>query len=56
MGYKFSKRCTNHTLEMKIGDDTIPQVMRFMYIESIVQNDGEIEIDVSYRIQARWMK
>jgi len=43
-------------LEVKVGDHTIPQVTRFKYLGSIVQNDGEIEADVSHRIQAGWLK
>ena len=43
MEYKFSKRRTNSNLEVKIGDDTIPQVTRFKYLGSIIQSDGEIE-------------
>ena len=44
------------TLEVKVGDHTIPQVTRFKYLGSIVQNDGEIEADVSHHIQAGWLK
>jgi len=44
------------TLEVKVGDHIIPQVTRFKYLGSIVQNDGEIEADVSHHIQAGWLK
>jgi len=43
-------------LEVKVGDHIIPQVTRFKYLGFIVQNDGEIEADVSHRIQAGWLK
>ena len=56
MESKFSKRRTNSNLEVRIEDDTIPQVKRFKYLGSIIQNDGEIEGDVNHRIQAGWMK
>jgi len=56
MECNFSKRISRSTLEVKFGDHIIPQVTRFKYLGSIVQNDGEIEADVSYRIQAGWLK
>jgi len=56
MKCNFSKRRSRSTLEVKVGDHTIPQVTRFEYLGSIVQNDGEIEVDVSHRIQAGWLK
>ena len=56
MECKFSKRRTSSNVEVKVGDDTIPQVARFKYLGSIIHNDGEIEADVNHRIQAGWMK
>jgi hypothetical protein len=56
MECNFSKRRSRSTLEVKVGDRIIPQVTRFKYLGSIVQNDGEIEADVSHRIQAGWLK
>ena len=56
MECKFGKRCTNFNLEVKIRNDTILQVTRFKYLGSIIQNDGEIEGDVNYRIQTGWLK
>jgi len=38
----FSKRRSSPTLEVKVGDHIIPQVTRFKYLGSIVQNNGEI--------------
>ena len=43
-------------MEVKVGDHIIHQVTRFKYLGSIVQNDGEIEADVNYHIQAGWLK
>jgi len=56
MECNFSKRRSRSTLEVKAGDHIIPQVTRFKYLRSIVQNNREIEADVSHRIQARWLK
>jgi len=52
----FSKRRSRSTLEVKVGDHTISQITRFKYFGSIVQNDREIEANVSHRIQAGWLK
>ena len=41
---------------MKIGDNTTPQVTRFKYLGSIIQNDGEIKGDVNHSIHAGWPK
>ena len=38
-------------LEVKVGDDLIPQLSKFKYIGFIIQNDGEMSDDVTYRIQ-----
>ena len=46
----FSRRHTNSSLEVKIGDNTIPQVTRFKYLRPMMQNDGEIEGEINYRI------
>jgi len=56
MKCNFSGRRSRSTLEVKVGDHIIPQVTRFKYLGSLVQNDGEIEADVSHRIQAGWLK
>jgi len=42
-------------VKVKVGDHIIPQVTRFKYLGSIVQNDGEIKADVSHHIQAGWL-
>ena len=56
MEFNFSKRKTKSTLKVKVGDYIIPQITRFTYLGSIVQNDGEIEADVNHRIQVGWLK
>ena len=50
MECKFGKRCTNSNLEVKIENDTIPQIIGFKYLGSIIQNDREIEGYVNHRI------
>ncbi|KAL5153310.1 Craniofacial development protein 2 [Glycine soja] len=56
MECKFNKRRRFSNSEVKIGDHIIPQVTRFKYLGSVIQDDGEIEGDVNHRIQAGWMK
>ena len=56
MKCNFSGMRSRSTLEVKVGDHMIPQVTRFKYLGSIVQNDGEIEVDVSHRIQSGLLK
>ena len=41
---------------MKIRDDTVPQIIRFKYLISISQNDGESEGDVNHKIQVGWIE
>ncbi|KAL5163093.1 Retrovirus-related Pol polyprotein from type-1 retrotransposable element R2 [Glycine soja] len=56
MECKFNKRRRVSNSEVKIRDHIIPQVTRFKYLGSVIQDDGEIEGDVNHRIQAGWMK
>ena len=56
MKCKFSKRYTNSNIEARIEDDIIPQVTRFTYTGSIIQNNKEIEGDVNHMIQYGWME
>ncbi|KAH1257658.1 Craniofacial development protein 2 [Glycine max] len=56
MECKFNKRRRVSNSEVKIGDHIIPQVTRFKYLGSVIQDDGESEGDVNHRIQAGWMK
>jgi len=52
MECRFSKRQSVSSLEVKVGDHSVPQVTWFKYLGSIVQNHREIEADVNHRIQA----
>jgi len=56
MECKFSKKQANNDMEVKIGEHIIPQVSKFRYLGSILQRDGEIDGDVTHRIQAGWTK
>ncbi|KAL5168862.1 DnaJ subfamily C member 7 [Glycine soja] len=56
MECKFNKSRRVSNSEVKIGGHIIPQVTRFKYLGSVIQDDGEIEGDVNHRIQAGWMK
>ena len=42
--------------EAAIGGAAIPKVMRFRYLGSIIQEDGEIDEDVNQRIKIGWQK
>ena len=39
-----------------LGEQVINKSERFRYLDSIVQNDGEIDGDVISRIQVGWLK
>ncbi|KAL5188110.1 hypothetical protein HKD37_05G013655 [Glycine soja] len=56
MECKFNKRRRVSNSKVKIGDHIIPQVTRFKYLGSVIQDDGEMEGDVNHRIQVGWMK
>ena len=56
MHCNFSKRQGRSEMEVKLGGQVIPQVTKFRYLGSIIQQDGEIDNDVSHRIQAGWYK
>ncbi|KAF1895963.1 hypothetical protein Lal_00033915 [Lupinus albus] len=50
MKCKFSKRRINLTIEVKVGDQTIPHVTKFRYIASIIQDDKKSVINVNHKI------
>ena len=47
--YEFNRRCTSPDMEVKIGNNIIPQVTQFKYLGFIIQNNREEE-DVNYRM------
>ncbi|KAK9140212.1 hypothetical protein Scep_009893 [Stephania cephalantha] len=67
-GYKLSRmkteymhcefRNTRHRYDgvVKLGEIEVLKVNHFRYLGSIIQNDGNIENDVTHRIQAGWKK
>ena len=42
-------------LDVKLGDQIIPQVTKFKYLGSIIGQNDEID-DVNHRIRVRWCK
>ena len=43
-------------LDVKLGNQIIPQVTKFKYLGSVIRQDCEIDDDVNHRIQAGWCK
>ncbi|KAG5584416.1 hypothetical protein H5410_044850 [Solanum commersonii] len=43
-------------VEVRLDTWDIPKRVSFKYIGSLIQGNGEIDDDVTYRISARWMK
>ena len=43
-------------MEVKIGEHIISNVSSFQYLGLIIQSNEKTNGDVTYRIQARWMK
>ena len=41
---------------VRLDGQEIPRSSHFKYLGSIIQKDGEIDSDVSHRIQAGWLK
>lgn len=50
MECRLRKRRIVYNLELKVRDYIIPYFMQFIYLESIAQNNGEIERDVNHRV------
>ena len=54
---KFSRRCTNNGLEVKIGDHgPCYKSYSLSILGPSYKMMGEIEEDINHRIQTRWMK
>ena len=43
-------------LDVKLGNQIIPQVTKFKYLGSVRRQDGEIDDDVNHKIQVGWCK
>ena len=41
---------------MTIGGDVVASTKKFKYLVSVIQSNGEIDGDVTHRIQAGWLK
>ena len=52
----FSKRMNNDQVMITLSDHMIPIVKCFKYLGSIIQKDGEIDVDVNRRIKTEWLK
>ncbi|XP_059302074.1 uncharacterized protein LOC132054006 [Lycium ferocissimum] len=53
---KFSNVLHEADIEVKLDTQVIQRKGSFKYLRSIIQGNGEIEEDVTYRIGTRWMK
>ena len=52
----FDDTQTHEDTEIKLGNQTIQQVNKFMYLGSIIQKDCAVDNSVNNRIQAGWVK
>ncbi|XP_021974852.1 uncharacterized protein LOC110869960 [Helianthus annuus] len=52
----FSGTVDREDTQITIDSQAVPQVTKFKYLGSFVQKDGEIDSDVSHRIQAGWCR
>ncbi|XP_070013149.1 uncharacterized protein [Nicotiana sylvestris] len=53
---KFSGETLGGEGEVRLDSHIIPRRGSFKYLESIIQGDREIDVDVAHRIRAGWMK
>ena len=42
--------------DVTMGEDVVASSIKFKYLGSIIQSDGEIDGDVIHHIQAGWLK
>ena len=42
--------------KVTIGEEVVASMTNFKYLGSIIQSNGEIDGDVTHRIQAGWLK
>ena len=47
---------THEEGEVSLEGQVVPKKDTFRYLGSMLQKDGDIDVDVSHRIKARWMK
>ena len=53
---RFSESYRNDEKTIKLDGQNVPKSERFRYLGSIIQNDGNVDGNVNYRIQTTWMK
>ncbi|XP_070035700.1 uncharacterized protein [Nicotiana tomentosiformis] len=53
---KFSDVSGEADVEVRLDSQVVPKRESFKYLGSIIQGDGEIDEDVTYRIRVEWMK
>ncbi|XP_076904920.1 uncharacterized protein LOC143560516 [Bidens hawaiensis] len=46
----------NEDIQITIEGQVVPQVTKFKYLGSFVQNDGELDSDVALRLQVGWCR
>ena len=56
MKCKFSDNCRNDEVTIRLDEQDVPKSERFKYLDSIIQNYNNINGDMNYKIQVRWMK
>ncbi|KAK9161059.1 hypothetical protein Syun_007400 [Stephania yunnanensis] len=56
MHYEFRNTRHRDNGMVNLGEVEVPKVNHFGYLGSIIQNDSNIENDVTHRIQAGWKK
>ena len=56
MECKFNKQRIRDYSILMLDEQGIPMSNHFKYLNSIIQNDGEINSDVNHRNQADWLK
>ncbi|XP_071725276.1 uncharacterized protein [Rutidosis leptorrhynchoides] len=56
MHCNFSGEGRSQTSTIQLGGVDVPRCDRFRYLGSILQEDGEVDKDITHRIQAGWAK
>nr|XP_016510498.1 PREDICTED: uncharacterized protein LOC107827813 [Nicotiana tabacum] len=54
--FKFSGVPGEADMDMRLDSQVIPKKGNFKYLRSIIQGDGDIDEDVTYRIGLGWIK
>ena len=54
--YNFSGDEHHDCPDVTIGEDVVASTTKFKYLGYVIQSDGEIDGDLTHRIQAGWLK